>query len=86
MGDEILLKRLRRLEGQVRGIQRLVDEGRPCEEVLVQVVAAKSAIDAVAVYVVSERVEECITRHADRPGDGAREAMDAFKTLMKHYG
>jgi DNA-binding FrmR family transcriptional regulator len=53
--------RLRRAEGQVRGVQRMLDEHRACEEIVTQLLAARSALDQVIREVLSERVAECVT-------------------------
>src|SRR5262252_1304703 len=53
--------RLRRAEGQVRGVQRMLDENRPCEEVVTQLLAARSALDHVIRVVLSEQVTECMS-------------------------
>lgn len=47
-------KRLNRIEGQVRGVQRMIDEDRPCEDILVQVAAARRAFQGVAMEVVHD--------------------------------
>ncbi len=52
--------RLRRIEGQVRGIYRMIDEGRPCVDVITQVMAARTALDRVAEAVITSHVEECL--------------------------
>lgn len=52
--------RLRRAEGQVRAVQRMLDERRPCEDVVTQLLAARSALDEVVRLVLVERVSECI--------------------------
>jgi CsoR family transcriptional regulator, copper-sensing transcriptional repressor len=52
--------RLRRIEGQIRGINRMIDEGRPCVDVVTQVVAARTALDRVAEAVITSHVEECL--------------------------
>jgi DNA-binding FrmR family transcriptional regulator len=52
--------RLRRIEGQVRGIYRMIDEGRPCVDVITQVVAARTALDRVAEAVITSHVEDCL--------------------------
>ena len=57
--NEALGARLRRIEGQVKGIQRMLDEGRPCEDVITQVMAARAALDKVALSVLSDHMEEC---------------------------
>ena len=55
MGDnEAIAARLRRIEGQVKGIQRMLEEGRPCEDVITQIMAARAALDKVA------HMEECL--------------------------
>ena len=53
--------RLRRAEGQVRGVQRMLDENRPCEEIVTQLLAARSALDQVIRHVLSEQVSECLS-------------------------
>jgi DNA-binding FrmR family transcriptional regulator len=52
--------RLRRAEGQVRAVQRMLDERRPCEDVVTQLLAARSALDEVVRLVLVERISECI--------------------------
>src|SRR6266700_24739 len=53
--------RLRRAEGQVRGVQRMLDESRSCEEIVTQLLAARSALDQVIRQVLSEQVTECVS-------------------------
>ena len=57
---EQLLKRLARIEGQVRGITRMVDEDRYCVEVLQQISAARAALDKVALALVEDHVNHCV--------------------------
>lgn len=57
-----IVRRLRRIEGQVRGIQRMVEEGRSCNEVLTQLLAVQAALDKVASKLVGEHVAECLER------------------------
>ncbi len=71
--------RLRRAEGQVRGIQRMIEEGRPCEEVVTQVMAARSALDEVLRLVLTERVGECLST---LPPDEAKEAISRAVGLL----
>ena len=61
--------RLNRLEGQVRGIHRMVDEERYCIDILTQVNAVKAALDRVAVALLDDHVRHCVT-DAVRGGDG----------------
>ncbi len=75
-----LHRRLRRIEGQVRGIQRMVDENRPCPEVLVQIAAIQAAIDGVALGLLDGHVKNCI----EHSPDGEREQLTA--ELMQAMG
>jgi DNA-binding FrmR family transcriptional regulator len=61
--------RLNRLEGQVRGIHRMVDEERYCIDILTQVNAVKAALDRVAVNLLDDHVRHCVTG-AVRDGNG----------------
>ena len=67
-----LQKRLRRIEGQVRGIQRMVDEDRYCIDVLTQISAIQAALDKVALGLVDEHVRHCVI---EGHGEGTTEEM-----------
>ncbi len=71
--------RLRRAEGQVRGVQRMLDDNRPCEEVVTQLLAARSALDQVIREVLTERVAECL---ATLPPRKARDAVSRAVALL----
>ena len=57
---DALLKRLRRIEGQVRGIERMVEEDRYCIDVLTQIAAVETALEAVASKVLEDHVSHCV--------------------------
>ena len=63
--EEQLLNRLRRLEGQVRGLQHMVADDRECEEVLTQIAAVQAALDQVALGLVARRARRYVTEPAD---------------------
>ncbi len=83
-----LLKRLRRIEGQVRGLQRMVESDTYCIDVLTQVSAATRALQSVAVGLLDEHLRHCVAgavRSAD-PGEADRlvtEASRAIERLVK---
>src|SRR5262245_46094799 len=52
--------RLRRIEGQVQGLQRMLDSGRECEEMLTQIMAVRSSIDQVGILLMEHHIECCI--------------------------
>jgi CsoR family transcriptional regulator, copper-sensing transcriptional repressor len=68
---QALRRRLRRVEGQVRGLQRMVDEDRYCIEVLEQISAANRALQAVALQLLEEHMAHCV---ADAVKAGGEEA------------
>jgi CsoR family transcriptional regulator, copper-sensing transcriptional repressor len=82
---EQIQARLRRIEGQIRGVQKMVDEDRYCIDVLTQVSAAKAALDAVALELLQDHTEHCVAE-AIRSGDGTakiRELNDAVERLVR---
>lgn len=80
--------RLRRIEGQVRGLQHLVEEDAPCIDVLTQVGAVQTALEQVAVQVLDARVRECVAQ-ATVQHEGAKrddkfdEALAAVRRFSK---
>ena len=59
ISKEALLKRLKRVEGQVRGIQKMIENGRECESVITQLAAARSAIEGVAGLILKNYMRIC---------------------------
>jgi CsoR family transcriptional regulator, copper-sensing transcriptional repressor len=59
--ENALLKRLRRIEGQVRGLQRMVEEDRYCIDVLTQISAVSTALDGVALKILEDHVDHCVS-------------------------
>ena len=55
-----LLNRLRRLEGQIRGIQRMFEEDRQCEDVITQLMAARSGLDQVGLVILDQHIKRCV--------------------------
>jgi DNA-binding FrmR family transcriptional regulator len=80
-------KRLRRIEGQVRGLQRMVDEDQYCIDILTQISAATSALRAVAVEMLEDHLGHCVTHAIESGGPEAREkvreAAAAVERLVK---
>jgi DNA-binding FrmR family transcriptional regulator len=71
--------RLRRIEGQVRGLQRMVDEDAYCVDILTQVAAVQTALEQVAVNVLDAHVRGCV---ADAVNDGGGQADEKLDELM----
>jgi DNA-binding FrmR family transcriptional regulator len=58
--DQEVVRRLRKIEGQVKGLQKMIEEGRECEQVLTQVLAARAALDQVALRLVRTHIGDCL--------------------------
>ena len=84
---EDYLKRLRRIEGQVRGLQKMVEDDKYCIDILTQVSAATRALQSVALGLLEDHLAHCVTEAAAEGGDVAaakvREASDAIARLVK---
>ena len=74
--------RLRRVEGQVRGLQRLVDEDTYCIDILTQIAATTKALESVALLLLDEHLQHCLT-HADGPDDTRRKLTEASKAIAR---
>lgn len=88
MDKDNYIKRLRRIEGQVRGLQRMVDEDAYCIDVLTQVSAVTRALQSVAVGLLDQHVRHCVRDAAggddpERADEVIAEAVRAIERLIK---
>ena len=79
--QQALVTRLNRIEGQVRGIRRMVQESRRCLEILQQLAAAEAALNRVSLAVVKVHVERCVPAAA---AEGARAAVEGPGRARRH--
>ena len=81
------LRRLRRIEGQVRGLQKMVDEDKYCIDILTQVSAATRALQSVALGLMEAHLGHCVAEAAAEGGEVAdakvREASEAIARLVR---
>ncbi len=79
------LKRLRRIEGQVRGIHRMVEEDRYCADILTQISSVQQALRSVGKELMRNHLHHCATE-AIRAGEGEAEAMydELLELMFKH--
>jgi DNA-binding FrmR family transcriptional regulator len=87
-GDkEAYLKRLRRVEGQIRGLQRMVEEDKYCIDILTQVSAATKALQSFSLQLLDEHLATCVVDAAAAGGEEAelkvREASEAIARLVR---
>jgi CsoR family transcriptional regulator, copper-sensing transcriptional repressor len=80
---EDVLLRLRKVEGQVRGLQRMIERGEDCTDVVHQLSAVRKALDKVGFLILSHRMRECVESKGHEPGTQADmdEAMRLFLSL-----
>lgn len=85
---DALIKRLRRIEGQVRGLERMVDDDRYCIDILTQIAAVKTALEQVGTKLLEDHINHCVAG-AIASGDAAEvdekteELLDAVQRFVK---
>jgi len=87
---ELLLKRLARVEGQVRGISRMIEDDRYCIDILTQLGAVSTALEAVALKVLEEHVHHCgagalASGDPDAAEEKSRELLEAVQRFAKTH-
>lgn len=80
-----LARRINRIEGQVRGIGKMIDDDRYCVDILTQVSAARSALDALALGLLDRHLHGCVQR-AVRTGEGDAAMDEAMDVVRKFVG
>lgn len=81
-----VLSRMRRVEGQVRGIQRMIEEGKECKDILVQVRAVRSALRSASGQILKRYLLKCHEEaKAGRSDEEARESMDRLMKVMVDF-
>jgi CsoR family transcriptional regulator, copper-sensing transcriptional repressor len=81
---DAVLKRLRRIEGQVGGVERMVEENRYCIDVVTQVTAIQAALDKVALELLSDHAAHCVMgAEGDEQQERTEELMAAVKRLLR---
>lgn len=84
MGDrDAIIKRLRRVEGQIKGIQKMIKEEKTCGDVLIQVSAARSALNSAGGLILENYMKECLKEYLE--GESEEEALDKLLGTMIQY-
>ncbi|MGG4397270.1 metal-sensitive transcriptional regulator [Paenibacillus thiaminolyticus] len=76
-------KRLKRIEGQVRGVLRLMEEGKPCKEVVSQLSAVRNASDKALAQIVADNLQHCLLEEQALGGDTGKIVKEAVDLLVK---
>jgi len=80
---EDVLARLRRVEGQVRGLQKMVEGDAYCIDILTQITAASNALKKVAVGLLDDHIRHCVANQTEAGKDMVAEATAAIERLVK---
>jgi CsoR family transcriptional regulator, copper-sensing transcriptional repressor len=81
---DAVLKRLKRIEGQVRGVEGMVEENRYCIDVVTQVTAIQAALDKVALELLSDHAAHCVAgAESGKQAERTEELMAAVKRLLR---
>jgi len=76
--------RLRRVEGQIRGIQRMIDQDRDCEAIVTQLMAARAALDRASLYVMTHTIQSCL--HGPQDADSSQRLEKMMGLVLKLSG
>lgn len=80
-----ILLRLRRIEGQLRGLQRMVEGGVPCADILTQVASVTAAIKKVGMVMVQTYMEECLDKTQKESGGKKTETLKDLQKVVSRY-
>lgn len=85
---DALIKRLKRIEGQVKGLQKMIDDERYCVDILVQISAVRSAIDNVGAIILENHIKGCVSNslkyeNQDQSDQMIKELIDTIKKFTK---
>lgn len=79
------LRRLKKIEGQVKGIQKMVEQRKYCIDIINQITAVRRALDVVSLEVMKRHIESCVTEaiKQDRPQEKVDELMETIYKFVK---
>jgi DNA-binding FrmR family transcriptional regulator len=82
---QVLVTRLNRIEGQIRGIRKMVQDERPCIDVLQQLAAAEAALNRIALAMVRHHIDHCIGSGLEQDGPERRQQLDELIAIFDRY-
>ncbi|MFN8558761.1 MAG: metal-sensitive transcriptional regulator [Dehalococcoidia bacterium] len=77
------MTRLRRIEGQVRGLQRMLEEGRDCEEMMTQLMAVRSGLEQVSLLLLDDHIRHCLLGDTAVGDETIRDLQQALRTWVR---
>ena len=82
--EKKLLDRLARVEGQVRGLRRMLEERRCCEDVLTQLLAARSGLESAGIMVVDRHLQDCVFEADNVKPETLEKVRETLKLISRH--
>jgi DNA-binding FrmR family transcriptional regulator len=82
---DAVLTRLRRIEGQIRGIHRMLEEDRMCEDIVTQLMAARSSLDQVGLRIIDQHIDRCLVSD-NSSEDALRNLRQALRMWLRFGG
>ncbi len=82
---EAILARLRRIEGQIRGIHRMLAEDRVCEDIVTQLMAVRSGLDQVGLLIIDQHIDRCLVAN-QAPEEALRNLQEALRLWLRFGG
>jgi DNA-binding FrmR family transcriptional regulator len=77
---EPILTRLRRIEGQIRGIHRMLEQDRVCEDIVTQLMAVRSSLDQVGLRIIDQHIDRCLVS-----GNSSEEALRNLRQALRMW-
>ncbi|MES9738923.1 metal-sensitive transcriptional regulator [Peribacillus frigoritolerans] len=81
--DKSVINRLKRIEGQIKGVLGMMEQGKDCREIVTQLSAARSAIDRTMGVIVSANLEQCVRENVEKGEDTDHLVKEAVNLLIK---
>ena len=78
-----MINRLKRVEGQLRGIQKMIEEEQECIDIVTQLSAVRSSINSIMGVAIAQKVQSCITHPSDNPDEQEARIKEAIKLIIK---
>lgn len=81
--DKSLINRLKRAEGQLRGVQKMMEDEKECNDIITQLSAVRSSIDRIMGLIVAENLKECLNNPNDNPEVQAQKIDQAVQMIIR---